>query len=113
MRMAVLWLRVEVEGEGAWEPGVTADDDDDDGSGGGMATSQPSTRKQYTRFSRQGKSTGRLMVVVRSLWLTVRGRVVSSMQKHAYPIGSLMWLCPLLGAQNNLLNQKPALSINK
>ena len=48
MRMAVLWLRVEVEGEGAWEPGVTADDDDDDGSGGGMATSQPSTRKRYT-----------------------------------------------------------------
>src|ERR1700761_2892431 len=103
MRMAVLRLWVEVEGEGAWEPGVTADDDD--GSGGGVATSQPSMRQQYTRLNGRGKSTEQLIVVVRSLWLTVR---VSSTQKRAHPIGSLMWLCPLSGAQNNLLNQKPA-----
>ena len=87
--------------------------DDDDGSGGGMATSQPSTRKRYTRLNGRGKSTERLMVAVRSSWLTVRGRVVSSTQKRAYPIGSLMWLCPLSAAQNDLLNQKPAPSINK
>ena len=55
MRMVVLRLWVEVEGEGAWEPGAMADDDD--GSGGGMATSRPSMRKRYTRLNGRGKST--------------------------------------------------------
>ena len=43
----------------------------------------------------RGKITERLMVVVSRQWLTERA---SSMQKHAYPIGSLMWLCTLSDA---------------
>jgi hypothetical protein len=108
--LAVLRLWVEVEGGQEPSPGMTTDDD---GIGGGLGY-WPAWHQETIRSTNgRGKSIGRPVVAVSPLWLTVRGNVASSTQKRSYPIGSLMWLCPLSVAQKNLLKQNLAPSINK